>query len=200
MQDLKKEISIQLFKINAIKFGSFILKSGIESPFYIDLRLLVSHPKLLKKIAKAYALKMKKIRFDLIAGIPFAAIAIATAVSLETKKPAIFVREKTKEYGTKQQIEGCFKEKQRVLVIDDLITTGLSKFNAINALKENNLIVKDVLVLIDREQGGKKALEEKGIKLHSFLKISEIFKILLKEKLLSKEQFFKAMNFIKKSN
>ncbi len=192
-----EKICLDLFECGAIKFGEFTLKSGLKSPIYIDLRVLVSYPKILKETAIELKKISSKLKFDRIAGIPYAAIAIATALSLETSWPMIYPRKEAKDYGTKKPIEGVFKEGETVLVIDDLITNGASKFEAITPLQENGLKVKDIVVLVDREQGGAKELAEKGYALHAVLKISEVMQILKENKKISETQFKDITNYFK---
>jgi orotate phosphoribosyltransferase len=193
----KKEIAKKLFEIKSIKFGEFTLKSGLKSPIYIDLRILASYPKALKLIARELGEIMNLLKFDLIAGIPYAAMPIATAVSLEFNYSMIYPRKEVKEHGTKQSIEGVYKEGQTVLVIDDLITTGGSKIEAIQPLTQAGLKVKDVCVLIDREQGGKQELKEKNLNLHSVLTLTEILQELQEEKLIDSKIFENVKEYLK---
>jgi len=185
----KQELCKKLFEIGAVKFGKFTLKSGLLSPIYIDLRILVSYPNTLRDVAAELIKITKPVHFDRIAGIPYAALPIATAVSLQGHYSMIYPRKEQKGYGTKRAVEGKFKEGETILVYDDLITDGASKFEAIAPLEEVGLKIKDLIVLVDREQGGKKYVEEKGYKLHSVFTISEILGILLKKKKISQEQF-----------
>ena len=185
----KEELCKELFDIGAVKFGLFTLKSGLKSPIYLDLRILVSYPETLKKVGKEIAELCKDLEFDKIAGIPYAAIAMATAVSLETGWSMIYTRKEIKDYGTKKAIEGVFKEGEKVLVIDDLITNGGSKLEVIEPLKAQGLIVKDFVVLVDREQGGKAELEKHGYGLHAAIKISEMLEILKTSEKISGEQY-----------
>jgi uridine monophosphate synthetase len=193
----KEELCNRLFDIGAVKFGCFTLKSGLLSPIYIDLRILVSFPDVLQLVATELVDIAENLDFDRIAGIPYAAIAIATAVSLEGGWPMIYPRKEAKDYGTKNAIEGLFKEGETVLVIDDLITKGTSKFEALAPLEAAGLKVKDFLVLIDREQGGPQELKEKGYELHALLKISEMLEILRKNGKIPREQFDSIKGYFK---
>ncbi len=184
-----QELCNKLFEIGAVKFGTFTLKSGLLSPIYIDLRVLISHPDALKMVASKLVEIAKPLQFDLIAGIPYAAIAIATAVSLESGWPMIYPRMATKKHGTKKAVEGKFEEGQSVLAIDDLITKGTSMLEAAILLEEAGLKVKDLVVLVDREQGGSEILKEKGYELHAVLKISEMLDLLLASEKISQGQF-----------
>ncbi len=174
----KQDLILKLEEIGAVKFGDFTLKSGMNSPIYIDLRLLVSHPALLKQVSKALAAKLKRLEYQRIAGIPYAALPIATVVAQLLQRPMIYARKEVKDYGTKKPIEGEFKAGETVVILDDLITTGASKFETIQPFQDAGLIVKDVVVLIDREQGGAKQLKEKGYRLTAVLKLSQILKTL----------------------
>lgn len=193
---MKKEIALSLHEIGAIKFGEFTLKSGIKSPIYIDLRVLVSHPQVLKQISAAMIEMARKLEFDLVAGIPYTALPIATTISISEDWPMVYARKEVKDYGTKKKIEGKFEEGQTVLIIDDLITTGGSKFETVEPFEASGLKIKDFIVLVDREQGGGRLLEEKGFKLHSVIGINELLDILKEEGKLENTDYEKAKNFI----
>ncbi|MDD2922080.1 MAG: orotate phosphoribosyltransferase, partial [Anaerolineales bacterium] len=147
----------ELLAAGCIKFGEFTLKSGLKSPIYIDLRRIISYPKLLERIGAAYLPLLADLKFERIAGLPYAAIPIATAVSLQGNYPMIYPRKEVKTYGTKAEIEGEYYAGETVVVIDDLATTGGSKFEAIEKLTGAGLVVKDVVVLIDRQSGAKES-------------------------------------------
>lgn len=166
------ELYAKLFDIGCIKFGEFKLKSGIMSPVYVDFRVLVSHPDVLKAIAREMVEMVRPLDFDRIAGLPYAGLPIAVAMSLEGNLPMIYPRKEAKEYGTGKMIEGKYKEGERVLIVDDVITDGGAKIEAINPLAWAGLQVKDVAIILDREQGGAEILAAKGYGLHSLMTLS----------------------------
>ena len=163
-----------LLEAGCIKFGEFTLKSGLKSPIYIDLRRIISRPKLLADIAQAYLPILSNLQFSRLAGLPYAAIPIATAISLAGNYPMIYPRKEAKTYGTKAEIEGEYHAGETALVIDDLATTGGSKFEAIEKLTAVGLVVKDVVVLVDRQSGAKESLEQAGYTMHAVLTISQL--------------------------
>ena len=163
-----------LLAAGCIKFGEFTLKSGLKSPIYIDLRQIISHPKLLSEVAQAYLPLLSTLQFSRIAGLPYAAIPIATAISLAGNYPMIYPRKEAKSYGTKADIEGEYHGGETVIIIDDLATTGGSKFEAIEKLTGVGLVVKDVVVLVDRQSGAKESLEQAGYSMHAVLTISQL--------------------------
>jgi len=193
---IKKEIALALHEIGAIKFGEFTLKSGIKSPIYIDLRLLISFPKVLKLISEAMIEVAKELEFQVIAGIPYTALPIATAISINQNWPMVYARKEVKDYGTRKKIEGVFNEGDTALIIDDLITTGGSKFETVEPFEASGLKIRDFIVLVDREQGGGRLLEEKGYRLHSIIGINELLDILSEEGKLNEANYNKAKTFI----
>lgn len=164
---LKADIANGLLEAGCVKFGQFTLKSGLVSPIYIDLRQLVSFPSLLAKVGLAYVNILSQLSFDRLAALPYAALPIGTAISLQTGRPLIYPRKEVKEYGTRAEIEGVFNKGERVVVLDDLATTGGSKFEAIDKLRAAGLQVTDVVVLIDRQSGAGDALAQAGYRLHA---------------------------------
>lgn len=178
-----------LFDIGAVKIGKFKLKNGSLSPIYIDLRVLVSYPEILKQIAHRMNSLIDDLEFDRIAGIPYTAIPIATALSLEFRWAMIYPRKETKEYGTMGKIEGVYNAGEIVLPIDDLVTDGESKIEAIKPLENAGLKVNDIIVLVDREQGAEERLKKLGYTLHSVVKISELLDIILQCDRISPKDF-----------
>ena len=163
-----------LLEASCIKFGEFKLKSGLVSPIYIDLRRIISYPWLLKIVSAAYLPILVKLRFKRLAGLPYAAIPIATAICMMGGYPLIYPRKEVKDYGTMAVIEGEHHLGETVVVIDDLATTGGSKFEAIDKLKAVGLLVRDVVVLVDRQSGAMESLAEAGYKLHAVVTITEL--------------------------
>lgn len=192
-----------LADIGAVQFGEFLLTSGKRSPIYIDLRLVASYPDVLRQVAFAYANVIQEkvspppppsaLR---LAAIPYAALPIGTAVALELDLPLIYPRKETREHGTARQIEGEFRPGDRAVVLDDLITTGGSKLAAISPLEAAGLDVRDVVVLIDREQEGREELEVAGYQLHAVLRLSEMLEILVESGRITRGQYGKVMSFL----
>ncbi|MCS7061976.1 MAG: orotate phosphoribosyltransferase [Anaerolineae bacterium] len=181
------QLATALFDIGCVQFGQFKLKSGLISPIYIDLRLLVSWPAVLSQVARAMAARIddRRITFDRLAAIPYAGLPIGVAVALETGRPLIYPRKEAKEYGTARLIEGEYKAGETVLLVDDLITKGTSKFEALAPLLDAGLVVREVLVLIDREQGGASELAARGVTLHAVLSLSDLLGALVQAGRLS---------------
>lgn len=163
-----------LLEAQCIQFGSFTLKSGTISPIYIDLRRVIARPKLLQAVAAAYLPILKRLAFDRLAALPYAAIPIATAISLQGNYPLIYPRKEAKDYGTRAEIEGEYRAGDMVVVIDDLATTGGSKFEAIAKLVQANLQVRDVVVLVDRQSGAREALSVAGYNFHPVLTLTQL--------------------------
>jgi uridine monophosphate synthetase len=164
-------LALALFDIGCIKFGQFKLKSGLISPIYVDLRLLVTHPAVLKQVAQAMAATIQAagLRYDRLVALPYAGLPIGVAVSLELNQPMIYPRKEAKDYGTAKLIEGAYAAGETVLMVDDVITNGGAKIDALKPLFDEKLIVKDLIVLIDREQGGAAQLASRGVALHAVL-------------------------------
>lgn len=195
----KETLILDLFSINAIKFGEFKLKSGIISPYYFDLRVLVSYPYLLELTADVFWQTLRLLYFDVVVGVPYSAIPIATSIGVKHNQNMIFVRKERKDYGTKKLIEGEFHEGQKAVVIDDVITNGESKIMAIKPLEESGLTVKDIVVLLDRGQGGPSLLKKQGYNCHCILTIDEVFRTLLKHKRVDPKMIQKCTAFAKKT-
>jgi uridine monophosphate synthetase len=167
-----------LYEIGCIQFGEFTLKSGQTSTIYINFRKIISYPIILSEVAKAIWEKIQDKKFDLICGVPYTALPIATCVSLMHQIPMIMRRKEKKDYGTKQIIEGEFQPGQSCLVIEDVITTGASLMETILDLEQAGLFIHDVIALLDREQGGKEYLENK-YHVTTILNLSNVLRILL---------------------
>jgi uridine monophosphate synthetase len=188
-----------LLSAGCIKFGEFTLKSGLKSPIYIDLRQIITYPKLLEQIGQAYLPLLKELKFERLAGLPYAAIPIATAISLAGKYPMIYPRKEAKAYGTKAEIEGEYHAGETAVIIDDLATTGGSKFEAIEKLTGSGLLVKDVVVLVDRQSGAKESLEQAGYAMHSVLTISALLEYWEGNGSVEKEKIAATREFLKQS-
>ncbi|WP_313267019.1 orotidine-5'-phosphate decarboxylase [Epilithonimonas vandammei] len=192
----KKEFFLECYKLGIIKFGRFILKSGIESPFYVDLRPLASDPKILKKLAN-YLLEMLPLdNFDIICGVPYAALPMATAMSLESYLPLIIKRKEAKAYGTKKLIEGIYEKGQNCLLVEDVITSGKSLVETIEEVENEGITVSDIVVVLDRQQGGKEKLEAKGYTVHSLFNISEVVEILRAVNYIDDEEVARIQDFV----
>jgi uridine monophosphate synthetase len=199
MNDTIPLLADGLLKAGCVKFGDFTLKSGLRSPIYIDLRQVITYPKLLGQIGAAYLPILKKLKFQRIAGLPYAAIPIATVISVQGNYPMIYPRKEVKNYGTKAEIEGEYHAGETVVVIDDLATTGGSKFEAIEKLTGAGLVVKDVVVLVDRQSGAMESLEQAGFHLHAVLTITQLLDYWERTGKVGKEKIIETRRFLEKS-
>jgi orotate phosphoribosyltransferase len=178
----KVEMAKILTKIDALKFGLFKLSSGKVSPYYVDLRVVPSFPDVYSDICEFYAETINRQiglkEFDRIAGVPIAGMPFASQIAYNLKKPFLYVRNEAKTHGRERRVEGVLASGDRVLLVDDLVTTGLSLNAAAEAVRAEGGVVKWAVSFLDREEGGKEKLESIGIKLCSLLRISEIAELL----------------------
>ena len=198
----KVELAKILHNIDALKFGVFKLTSGKVSPYYIDLRIIPSFPDAFREICDFYGeLITSQIglqNFDRIAGIPIAGIPFASQIAYNLKKPFLYVRKGARRHGRQRRVEGLLASGDRVLLIDDLVTTGLTLKKAAEAVKAEGGVVKEAVALLDREEGGKEKLAKNGIQLHALLKISEVANTLYEIGAIDEESLKTIMKQIKK--
>lgn len=198
VQDQKVELALDLHEIGALKFGEFTFKSGIVSPMYLDLRLFVSYPKVLKKITKLYAQQLQNLTYDRLAGVAYAALPIAGAISLELEQPWIFMRKEglQKGYGLKKSLEGEYNKGETVVMIEDLVTRATSLLEAIPAVESYGLVVKDAVVLLDYGKGGGESLKAKGYNLHAFMTVRELTDIMKAKGKIDADKHAQCLKFL----
>jgi len=186
---------LKLYEIGAIQFGKFKLASGKKSGVYLDMRVLVSYPEVLREVAIIYhtALNRLGLEFDLLTAPPMAGLPIGTALCLEMNRPLIYPRKTAKDYGMGKGIEGVWEIGQKVLVIDDVITSGGSIIQTTAVLKAAGLQVKDAVVLIDREQGGKKELAAEGYNLYAVMTLKYLLTVLQDNGRISQKRYSKVV-------
>ncbi|MCR6691739.1 MAG: orotate phosphoribosyltransferase [archaeon YNP-LCB-003-016] len=197
---LAEDIVKRLFKLNAILFGEFTLTSGLKSPYYIDLRVIPSYPDDFIRVCDAYyeILANEVGSFDRIAGVPTAGIPFATMLAYRFRKPLIYVRKEVERgHGRGRIVEGVLNVNDRVVIIDDVATTGESLMLTAQSIISMGGRVEDAVVLVDREQGAEAKLMKMGIKLHSLIKISDAARILLDHGLISGELYNKILSYVR---
>ncbi len=171
-----------LMKTGALKFGMFKLTSGKLSPYYVDLRSIPSHPESFRRVIEIYEKLVKDDigieEFDRISCVPTSGLLFASVLAFQLYKPILYSRKEKKTHGRERRIEGVVTPGDRIVIVDDLITTGKSLVDAIDVLRAEGGIVTDAVVLIDRQEGGKAQLQKSNVKLHSFMSMTEIASIM----------------------
>ncbi len=202
MQNKTSVIAESLFNSGAIKFGNFKLKSGRISPYYIDLTYLFSAPIYLRRVVDIVAKEIlglcSKNKIDKVASIELKGALLLAAASYQIGIPCIIVRKESKNYGLLGRITGGkISSGDHILFFDDLVTDGQSKVEGIKPLEEMGAKVNRIIVVIDREQGGKENLNRMGYILESITTISEIVTYLLKKGKISEAKANIILNYIK---
>ena len=203
-RDLTKKVEIAkiLHKIDALKFGVFKLTSGKASPYYIDLRVVPSFPDAFRQICDFYGdyiiSQIGIQNFDRIAGVPLAGIPFASQIAYNLEKPFLYVRKGIRHHGRQRRVEGILISGDRVLLVDDLVTTGLNLKKAAESIRAEGGVVKEAVAFLDREEGGKEKLERSGIKVHTLLKISEMANTLYEIGAIDEENLATIQKQIKK--
>jgi len=197
MSDEKVQLILALHKRDIVKFGDFTLKSGIKSPIYFDIRSVIAYPSILKKVADIMLQQVEEVKFTQLCGVPYTALPIGTLMASKLEIPMIMKRKEKKAYGTKKLIEGVFKQGETCLIVEDLVTSGMSVFETVGPLKEAGMKVTDVVVLLDREQGGRTNIENRGLQLHSALTVTEILNVLVKKGKITESKAKEVQQWIK---
>lgn len=179
--DLVDSLILKLHDVNAVKFGEYKLKSGMMTPIYIDLRVLVSYPALMNQVADLIYQRVQEeeLQFDSVCGVPYTALPLATIICSKHELPMLIRRKEAKDYGTKRLVEGSFREGDICLIIEDTVTSGTSILETAEVLYTGGLKVTDAIVLMDREQGGVEMLASQGIKLHPIISMFKLLNVLL---------------------
>jgi orotate phosphoribosyltransferase len=198
---LMKKVAFDLIINDALRVGDFLLYSGKKSPYYVDLRQTISDPATMDLIADSLARiidnEIGRDKFDKIMGVPTAGVPFATLVCQKLSMPMLYYRKERKEHGVRKKIEGKLDANDRILMIDDLITTGKSVVQAAEGAREQGGQVTELVVLLDREQGGCESLLSSNIQPHFLFNVSDAFKWLNEVKLLSDDHYQVIMGYIK---
>ncbi|RMF92159.1 MAG: orotate phosphoribosyltransferase [Candidatus Schekmanbacteria bacterium] len=174
-----REELLEIIRKESLQFGEFILASGKKSNYYIDIRKTSLHPKGLKLISHLIYSMIKDLEIDSIGGPTIGAdpiVAGVTMLSADTKKPigGFLIRKDKKLHGTGKKIEGCFYKGIKVVIVEDVVTSGGSTLNAIRSVEEEGGKVEIVIAVVDRMQGGKENIEREGYRFFSLFTSDEI--------------------------
>ena len=204
MLTVTDRVANALYLSGCLKFGSFKIKSGAISPYYIDLARLLAAPEQLCTIAEVAAEHVKQIlayeKIDKLASIELKGALIVPSIACITNLPCIIVRKEEKVYGVTGRIAGAEVVKgDNILFFDDVISEGLSKIEGIKPLQELGGKIKHMLVVVNREQGGKENLEKLGYHVHALANVSDMVNSLQRNEHISKEQMIKVLEFVKNS-
>ena len=173
---LKNKLISLLKEVQCVKFGEFILASGKKSNYYVDIKKATTNPRVLKTAAQLIKSYLNdELNENLkIAGVELGSVPIATAVSIETEKDLIIIRKKAKDYGTKNKIEGTLNENDKVIVVEDVTTTGGSVAKAVDEIRKNGGVVEKVFVIVDRMEGAKENLKNMDVELIPLVNVDEL--------------------------
>ena len=174
----KKELALKLFDLGVLQFGEFTLKSGLQSPFYLDFRRIVAYPDILKSISEQLWKLVEDLKFDHLCGVPYAALSLSSTMAVLHSKSMLVKRKEQKKHGTKKLVEGIYKKGDSCVVIDDVISSGISMIETLEALESEGLKIKHVLSIVDRMQGGAVMLDDYGYNVHTVYTIREVLEYL----------------------
>lgn len=172
----KQELIAALKACGAVRYGDFTLASGKKSKYYIDIKKASTDPKTLKIIARQAALRIKEMDVDTVAGVELGGVPLATAVSLETELPLLIVRKSVKDYGTKSRFVGDLKPEDRLVMLEDVTTSGGSVRDAIEVVREAGASLEYVITVVDREEGAGEKLKEADVELVPLVSASDLLK------------------------
>jgi len=193
---MENKLAKALCDAGVMKFGLFSLASGRKSPVYVDIRVLPSYPGSFSVVVDELVKKTKGLDIEIVAGAETAGIPIAAAIAIKAKLPMVYVRKRPKSYGTMSFIEGILEKDKKVLLIDDMITDGKSKMRFIGGINQDGAVCKDVLVILDREQGGTESLSAEGITLHSLITLKELLEYMKDKKLVDEDNYNITLNYL----
>ena len=198
-QEERHELLKGFFEIGAFKTGTFTLKSGLESPFYLDLRRLGANARILSLVGRAYGELLEDCEAHHVAGIPVAALPLATAATLATGMSLIYPRLEKKAHGSGARVEGNWEAGQTAVMLDDLITTGGSKREAAAVLREAGIVVRELVVLIERGDAGRKDMAEAGIALKAWARIEDLLDVGQTEGFLDEEMAKRVRDYVREA-
>ncbi len=189
-RSLEDDFSKMLMRTGALQFGMFTLSGGKLSPYYLDLRVIPSFPDAFRTCTDLLAKNARSVEgIDKIGGIPTGGLPWASVLAYSLAKPLVYTRKDIKLHGRERTVEGILTPGERVLLVDDVITTGKNILTALRSIRGEGGVVENALVLLDREEGGGERLQKEGVKLHSVSKISAVAKKLLEMDAITRTQF-----------
>jgi uridine monophosphate synthetase len=196
---MNEKVAKALADAKVLQLGEFTLASGIKSPIYVNLRVLPSYPESMKVVADELSKFVKKLKPDVVAGAETAGIPLSTAISLKTGIPMIYVRKRPKTYGTMDMVEGILEKGKKVVLVDDMTTNAYSKLKFVEGIKHAKGIIEDVLIVLDREQGGVEALAKENLKLHSLITLKELLDYMKENNMIDENKLNEILIYLKQN-